>query len=295
MRKKLLIAVVLVNCLAAVFYFYPELTTARTIVLCFHRIETQKPFKHKWSITEEHFRKILDYLVRNEYKTLSCQEVIDFLEGNRGLPERSVLLTFDDAAFSHARFVVPELEKRKQHGVFFAHGKRLKAKEELEGDDAKALLAGGEIQSHGFSHSSMAMGAGEVDGGFESRMEQELLLARKNVKDLSGKEPTTLAYPGGDWSKALWPLLKRQGFKIAFTIEYGYITADSQPYELPRLVVTDDNDLEQLAVFLEGGRQMTKGGALLSSVLTLLCIGALVTEGKSVNVDEGKNGRQVEN
>ena len=287
MNKKLLVLVILVNCLVGCFYFYPELTKQQTLALCFHRLEAQKPFKHSWSISRAHFSQLLDYLVAEGYKTLTCQQLVDFLQGKSELPTRSVVLTFDDAALSHAEVAVPELKKRNLHGVFFAHGTRSKEKEELVGDEAKKLLVGGEIQSHGFAHKSMAKAGNESSKAYEKRMSEQLEKSREEVKRLTGKESIALAYPGGEWSSSDLSVLKLKGFKIAFTVEFGYITRESQPYGLPRLVVTDDNDLDQLSLFLDGGRSTTQMGAVLSLLLTLLCLVALLI-GKS-------NGRQTEN
>ncbi|HET9314387.1 MAG TPA: polysaccharide deacetylase family protein, partial [Vicinamibacteria bacterium] len=71
------------------------------------------------SVEPESFGRRLDYLADNGYVTLSADEYFQFLLGGRAVPERAVVLTFDDGRGSLWSVAAPLLEKRRMKGIVF--------------------------------------------------------------------------------------------------------------------------------------------------------------------------------
>lgn len=82
-------------------------------VLCYHDVGT--PGGHPAELFEAH----LAALVRDGWRTLTCAELLAVLQGQRPVPERSLLLTFDDGHASMWTEVAPRLRRLGLHGVFF--------------------------------------------------------------------------------------------------------------------------------------------------------------------------------
>lgn len=76
-------------------------------VFCYHLVEP------------EQFEADLAYLAQNGYRTLRGQEVIEYLCRERELPERSVLLTFDDGPLNFFEVAFPLLERYEAHATAF--------------------------------------------------------------------------------------------------------------------------------------------------------------------------------
>lgn len=71
------------------------------------------------TIRPSRFEKDLRYLQENDYKTIGMGDLKRHLSGEREAPERSVVLTFDDARSSFWRFGFPLLKHYGMKGVLF--------------------------------------------------------------------------------------------------------------------------------------------------------------------------------
>jgi hypothetical protein len=67
----------------------------------------------------DEFEKQMKYLYDNGYKTLKLKEVIDYYYNDREIPEKSVLLTFDDMYKSIYIYAYPILKKYNFNAVGF--------------------------------------------------------------------------------------------------------------------------------------------------------------------------------
>ena len=76
-------------------------------VFCYHLVEPE------W------FEADLDFLNRNGYHTLTTGELTDYLTGVRDVPERSVLLAFDDGPGNFNSVAFPLLQKYRSRAVAF--------------------------------------------------------------------------------------------------------------------------------------------------------------------------------
>lgn len=70
-------------------------------------------------VTLENFEEQIKYLFDNNFHTLTLQEVKDFYYNGKELPERSVLLTFDDCYQSVYLYAYPVLKKYNFHAAAF--------------------------------------------------------------------------------------------------------------------------------------------------------------------------------
>lgn len=70
-------------------------------------------------VRPEPFRAQLRYLKRNEYTTLTGDELLQVLEGKKNVPERAVALTFDDGMASLYSVAFPLLKKFNFRAISF--------------------------------------------------------------------------------------------------------------------------------------------------------------------------------
>ncbi len=76
-------------------------------------------------------------------------------------------------------------------------------------------------------------------------LEQEIKNSKAALEQWLGKEIISFAYPNGDHDGREKPLLQKHGYKIAATIENEYITADTDPFFVPRNCVLDDGSFAE--------------------------------------------------
>ena len=79
-----------------------------------------RPFDHEYPnfkiLHIKDFRKQLDFFEK-KYGFISKSEFINCLE--TGIPQKGVILTFDDGLYCHYEYVFKELKKRKLWGIFY--------------------------------------------------------------------------------------------------------------------------------------------------------------------------------
>ena len=68
------------------------------------------------------FKEQVNYL-RKHYHVITMEEVIFSIDNQAKIPDKSVLLTFDDAYADHYENVFPILDKYKLQGSFYAPAK----------------------------------------------------------------------------------------------------------------------------------------------------------------------------
>ena len=88
----------------------------------------------------ELFKEQIVYL-RKHYNIISMEEVIHSVDNQVDLPNKSVLLTFDDAYSDHYTNVFPVLDKYKIQGSFFAPAKAIMENTVLDVNKIHFILA----------------------------------------------------------------------------------------------------------------------------------------------------------
>lgn len=91
----------------------------KAVILMYHYVKAQNPLKiERYDITSEVFEKQVEYFSEN-YKIISPDDFLQALDGRIHLPEKSLLLTFDDGYIDHYQNVFPILAKRNIKAFFF--------------------------------------------------------------------------------------------------------------------------------------------------------------------------------
>jgi peptidoglycan/xylan/chitin deacetylase (PgdA/CDA1 family) len=89
-------------------------------VVMYHYVRDFETSKYKGlkGLQVELFEKQILFLKKN-YNIIGMKEVYDFVNKKNSLPEKALLLTFDDGYKDHYQFVFPILKKYKLVGAFF--------------------------------------------------------------------------------------------------------------------------------------------------------------------------------
>lgn len=71
----------------------------------------------------------------------------------------------------------------------------------------------------------------------DAELANELLASREVVARHTGALPEFFAHPYGVWDHRVRNAVKAAGYRAAFTLDYGLVTADRDPWALPRVNV----------------------------------------------------------
>ena len=193
-------------------------------------------------LSSEMFEEHLKYLKENNYKTITVQEFVDWKEGKIDLPKKSVLLTFDDGGAGTSKIngnqLIPLLEKYDLHATLFLITSFW--------DINNYISPNLEIESH---TDSIHDGAGCQYKARNMSVEEIKADMQKSLDVI--KSNKIFAYPCYYYNDNFIEALKELGFKGAFIGENVSVRRTSNDYLLPRKVVIDSTNVEDLKYYLE--------------------------------------------
>lgn len=224
-------------------------------VLGYHKIGTPPPgsLATWFYVPEETFATQLACLTSADWKVIDLATFLEGLETPSTLPDRSVLLTFDDGCHSLTAAALDQLQRFGFPAVVFVPtdfiGKTNSFDVGVEpeericdwGDLQRLEEAGISIQSHSASHQSFST----IDA---TALDQELARSKAALEQGLVRPVQAFAYPFGDNGTdppATEALLERAGYKCAFLYGGGTIMAEPvHRYRIPRIAMGPDTDLE---------------------------------------------------
>ena len=239
--------------------FLPVLSVFSTdshevIVLMYHQISENSNLWGDYVIPTSLLKQDFEYLKSNNYTVIKIKDIIDFANGKKELPEKSVIITFDDGQRSFFTKVVPLLEEYGFSAVvsivgaltdlYTENGETNDKYAYLNWNDVKALAENPlvEIGHHSYNFHSLGyrrgMGKiyGEANAAYVQIMEEDIKKLNEKMLANTGERPYIFAYPYGIKNKTLEELVKSQGFAITLSCRESVnkISADTKIFELGR-------------------------------------------------------------
>ena len=210
----------------------------RVPIVMYHNISDTEPTRAnaKYTVSDEQLEKDIKYLIDNGYQSITVNELIDFVEGKGAIPQKPVIITFDDGFESFYVYAFPLAEKynikmvasvvgvytdyfseNNDHNLNYSH---LTWEQISEMSDSGLI----EFQNHSYNMheiTSKRKGSGRRKGDtpeiYRNELSEDALRLQQSLAQHTGKVATTYVYPYGNISKEAPEIIKQLGFKAALT------------------------------------------------------------------------------
>jgi peptidoglycan/xylan/chitin deacetylase (PgdA/CDA1 family) len=201
----------------------------------------------KMTLTENDFDAQMKYLEQNGYHVISLDRLMDFLDYKSPLPEKSIVITFDDAWRSAYDIAVPILKKYGFTATFFIYTDFIGGGKALSWKNIKELSkAGFDIQCQTKTHRNLStLKKNESIKEYFRSLEMEISYPKKLFKKMLNTDCRYLAYPYGETNNLVIAVLKKYGYRGAFTIGGKPNPFFIDKYKINRSVIYGDYDMEQ--------------------------------------------------
>jgi peptidoglycan/xylan/chitin deacetylase (PgdA/CDA1 family) len=235
-------------------------------IVMYHDIK--KSNSGKDIINPNEFESDLKYLKENNYTTITMDDLLGYVYEDKPLPEKPIMLTFDDGYLTTYRYAYPIMQEYDMKIVLSIIGKSTDDFTRV-GDDhleyahltwplLNEMLESGliEIQNHTYNlHRSRGGRIGSKQKKGESLEEYEKVLSedvmklQQEITEMTGNTPTTFTIPYGEYSDETIEIIKKLGFKAALTCDYGLnrITKDKDTlFSLKRICRSHKYSIDKL-------------------------------------------------
>lgn len=197
-------------------------------VLTYHHVGDGKEWYY---VGAGEFETHLKYLKENGFSVLNLAEASEVLAGKRAMPQRPVVVTFDDGYEDNFSAALPLLEKYGMRATFFITTGKMGQPEYLTWSQARAMQKRGmEIGSHTVNHYTL----NEIN---LKEFERELLSSRLMLQSNIPMPAVFFANPFGETAPAVVELLRKTGYQAACASVVGINRPGENPYRLKRMSV----------------------------------------------------------
>ncbi|UOG76997.1 polysaccharide deacetylase family protein [Hymenobacter tibetensis] len=185
-------------------------------ILCYHQIRDWRPRDSKgakdYIVPVEQFKKQIQMLADSGYHTILPDQLYAYLATGAPLPEKPIMLTFDDTDLDQFTVARPELEKHGFKAVYFVMTVSLGRPRYMSREQVKQLSdEGNVIGSHTWDHHNVKKYQGN---DWVTQIEKPT----KTLEEITGKDIKYFAYPFGLWNPEAIPQLRERGMAAAFIL-----------------------------------------------------------------------------
>ncbi len=206
-------------------------------------------YRQDLSVSPERFREQMAWLHASGYETISLYHLVYALNvGWPPLPDRPIIITFDDGYIDNYENAFPILQGFGYTGTFFILTDVTDRNEPgyMTWNMLKEMSQEGmSIEVHGREHIEMA-------GRDQDWLTFHLLGPAQTIEANLGYQPRFLAYISGKYDPPVVSTAHQLGYWAAVTTRFGTLQQKAGLYELPRVRIRGDYSLEQFIAVVTG-------------------------------------------
>jgi len=226
-------------------------TPLRVPVLMYHEIADAAATPSPLAVSPNDFAEQLAYLRDAGFNPVTAGTLSAILANGGGdLPERPVVLTFDDGYGDFYSQALPLLTQHGFNGTVFQTtgwvGKEDGAKRMLNWRElTESEQAGIEIGAHTCTHP-------QLDQLPESVMREELYVSKTMLEDKLGLKVPGLAYPYGYSNANVRRVAREIGYDYAYSVSNAMATSAADTFTIPRLTVRRTTSMDEFRKMVNG-------------------------------------------
>ena len=214
---------------------FGETEGVRLPIIMYHSILKDGARQGKYVVSPDVFAADLDALRRRGYETVTVTDLLAYVQDGAPLPEKPVMLTFDDGYYNNYVYAYPLLRERgmravvsiigcqtalfTENGEENAYWSHLRVERLLEMQDVF------EVQNHSWNlheygeRRGCLRRRGEDETTYETLLREDTGQAQRLITEAGLPAPTCYTYPFGACSEESERVLREMGFQCTLGCE----------------------------------------------------------------------------
>ncbi|MCI1966469.1 MAG: polysaccharide deacetylase family protein [Oscillospiraceae bacterium] len=217
-------------------------------ILMYHSVLRESRLQGAYVVSPQTLESDFVWLKENGYHTVVVRDLLDYVNGRAPLPEKPVMVTFDDGFYNNYYYAYPIAEK--YHAKIIISPVGFYTDQYTNGDadhpnysyltwgEIEEMSRSGvvEIQNHSYQMHSTKGRYGskkrkrESKSAYQAALSLDLSKMQAAVLEHTGQAPTSFVYPFGAVSKESVPVLREVGFQSSMNCmeKINFITHDPE-------------------------------------------------------------------
>ena len=248
--------------------------TAEVPVLMYHHIDQEG--NDSTAMTPALFEAQIAALAQAGYTAVFPDDLAAYVNQGKALPDKPIVITFDDGYLSNYEYAWPILEKYGMVATIFMVGATTGNTEHYKDtaypitphfsyEQGAEMVASGVIslQSHTYDmhqwppfedgndrvRETLAQLPGESDADYEAAVKADIQQSQQAIEPITGEKVNALSYPEGAYGTLTMDALRSQGIELTFTTQPG-VNAIVQGlpqtlYSMHRITMTEDTNMDE--------------------------------------------------
>lgn len=230
-----LLAVLLPGCSTANSQYAIAGESRELLIIMYHSVLKDESRSNKYTITPDTLESDILLLQQEGYECVSLRELVDFVDGIGDLPEKPVILSFDDGYYNNMTYVLPLLIEYDCRAVISIVGEYTETYTKapdpnpnyayLSRDELYALVLSGRVELANHSYAmhcekgrrGSGQKIGESDADYARAFTSDVQKCQDLISESAYATPLAYAYPFGIISDNSRGLLATLGIRISFS------------------------------------------------------------------------------
>ena len=210
--------------------------TIKLPIIMYHHLIKNNSRLSDFTIRPEQFEKDMIYLKEKGYETINTKQLLGYFYNNEPLPEKPIMITFDDGHESFYEYAYPILKKYDLKAVLSVVGSFTDTYSENEDHNINysystwkqinEMSDSGyvEIGNHTYDLHKTDKGrkgcskkSGEDLESYRKFLTKDVSKLQEQIINYTGYNPGIFTYPFGSFNKDTKQIIKDLGFSIIFT------------------------------------------------------------------------------
>lgn len=234
----------------------PDPLPVRTVdvpILMYHRVAVlhgdEVGTELDLTVDPQEFGLQMQWLADNGYQTITQLQLFNALMQGAPLPDRPVMITFDDGYRGIATLAAPIMARHGFVGTAYVITDRIARKPKA----APSWMTWGHLrglEAQGWDIGSHTVDHREIPGLSPTDAAAELRQSRFKLERILGHPVQWFCYPAGRVDAAAVEEVRKAGYVLATTTANGRTLSAQRPLELPRIRVSNSTGVRGLAAAL---------------------------------------------
>jgi peptidoglycan/xylan/chitin deacetylase (PgdA/CDA1 family) len=226
-------------------------------ILMYHSILKDPDHTGTYVVTPEQLEGDLQWLKAHGYTAVQMSEVIAYARGQGTLPEKPVVITFDDGYYNNYLYAYPLLKQYGMKGVlsvlgqytdlYSGNGENNAYYSHCTWAQLREMTQSGvmEVQNHSYNlhtysaqRHGCASNKGEPPTQYRRIVGADIRKAQERIRTELGVAPDTFTYPFGSYTAESEKMVRELGFAASLSCENGIavVTDEKSLYCMKRLL-----------------------------------------------------------